>query len=279
MWLGTDTTPKKVDMKIVLTFTVLLLLTIGCEKPVDRFATVDGKKVHILDRGTGEPTVVFLTGLICPLEHFYTVQSQISKETRTFSYDRSGLGLSEIIDTVRTYDHVANELEKILTSEGIKAPYVLVAHSYGGGLARQYYKQFPDKVAGFVFVDCANDEIFLDSLVQKRIISLDSFGPDSIATKGEAYEMNYERENIYWFKEDFKTELPVHLLVAAGERAGSEEMIKTKVNTYRHFDKQAPQMKIIYTEHSGHHIQRDQPELVVKSIKEIIDEVRQQSYR
>lgn len=254
-----------------------MLLTIGCEKPVDRFATVDGKKIHILDRGNGEPTVVFLTGIICPLEFFYTVQTQISKETQTFSYDRSGLGLSEIIDTVRTYDHVANELEKILTSEGIKAPFILVAHSYGGGLARQYYKQFPDKVAGFVFVDCANDEVFLDSLIQKGILSLDSFEPDSIATEGESYEMSYEKQNIYWFKEGFTTDLPVHVLVASGKRAGSDELVKTKVNTYRQFDRGAPQMKIIFTEQSGHHIQRDQPELVVKSIKEIINEVRQKS--
>jgi pimeloyl-ACP methyl ester carboxylesterase len=264
-------------MRNILALIVLLLLTIGCEKPVDRFATVDGKKVHIVDRGTGEPTVVFLTGIICPLEHFYTVQSQISKETRTFSYDRSGLGLSEIIDTVRTYDHVANELEKILSSEDIKAPYILVAHSYGGGLARQYYKQFPNKVAGFVFVDCANDEIYIDSLVQKHLYSLDQLEPDSIATKGEFYEMSYERQNIYWFKEDFVTDLPVHLLVASGKRAVPEEWISTKLNTYRQFSKGAPQMKIIYTEHSGHHIQREQPELVIKSIKEILNEVRQQT--
>lgn len=258
---------------------VMYFLTIGCEKSVDRFSIVDGKRVHILDRGTGEPTVVFLTGRICPLEHFYTVQSQISKETRTFSYDRSGLGLSEVIDTIRTYDHVATELDRILINEDIKAPYILVAHSYGGGIARQYYRQFPDKVAGFVFVDCANDEIFIDSLIQKGIISLDSFGPDSIATEGERYEMSYEKLNIYWFKEDFKTDLPVHLLVAAGERAGPDELVITKVNTYRQFNKGAPQMKIIYTDQSGHNIQKDQPELVTKSIREILGEVRQSSKR
>jgi pimeloyl-ACP methyl ester carboxylesterase len=262
-------------MKNLIIFLVSCCLILGCEKPVDRFAVVDGKRVHILDRGSGAPTVVFLTGIICPLEHFYTVQSQISKETRTFSYDRSGLGLSDILDTVRTYDHVANELEKVLVSEKIEPPYILVAHSYGGGVARQYYKQFPEKVGGFVFVDCANDEVFLDSLIQKGLLSLESLGPDSIATPGEAYEMSYEKQNIYWFKEDFTTDLPVHLLVASGNRAGSEEMVKTKVNTYRQFNKGAPQMKIIYTEHSGHPIQREQPELVVKSIKEVIAEVRQ----
>lgn len=266
-------------MKIVSVVLVSSWLILGCEKPVDRFATVDGKKVHILDRGTGEPTVVFLTGIICPLEHFYTVQSQISKVTRTFSYDRSGLGLSEIIDTVRTYDHVATELEKILRSEDIKAPYILVAHSYGGGLARQYYKQYPDKVAGFVFVDCANDEIYIDSLVQKGLYSLDQLGPDSIATQGEFYEMSYERQNIFWFKEAFTTDLPVHLLVASGPRAGSDEWISTKVNTYRQFSRGAPQMKIIYAKHSGHHIQREQPELVIKSIKEVLEEVRQEINR
>ena len=33
-------------------------------------------------------------------------------------------------------------------------------------------------------------------------------------------------------------------------------------------------MKIIFTEQSGHHIQRDQPEHVIKSITEVIDEVK-----
>lgn len=107
-----------------------------------------------------------------------------------------------------------------------------------------------------MFVDCANDEIYLDSLIQKRLISLDSFDPDSIATKGESYEMSYEKQNIYWFKEDFTTDLPVYLLIASGKKAGPDEWISTKVNTYRQFSRGAPQMKIIYTEHSGHHIQR-----------------------
>jgi pimeloyl-ACP methyl ester carboxylesterase len=113
------------------------------------------------------------------LEHFYTVQSQISKEASTFSYDRSGLGLSDILDTIRTYDHVANELNILLEHENINAPYILVAHSYGGGIAREFYNQFPEKVAGFVFVDTANDEVFFDSLFQKKIVSENAFGPDS----------------------------------------------------------------------------------------------------
>jgi pimeloyl-ACP methyl ester carboxylesterase len=258
-----------------LSIVLVVVCTTSCyEKPVDRFAEINGKKLHVLERGEGEPVVVFLTGRISPLEHLYTVQSQISKETKTFSYDRSGLGLSEILDTVRTYDHVANELNILIEHENIKAPFILVAHSYGGGIAREFYNQFPEKVAGFVFIDAANDEVFFDSLFQKKIISEDAFGPDSLATDGERYEMIYEKENIFWFKDDFTTQVPVHLLIASGRRAGSEELISTKVNTYKQFNKGAPQMRIIFTEHSGHNIQRDQPELVIKSIKELIEEVR-----
>lgn len=262
-------------MKYVLTVLILISVMSCSEKSADRFTEINEKKLHILERGEGGPTVVFLTGMICPLEHFYTVQSQISKETKTFSYDRSGLGLSEILDTVRTLDHVANELNTLLTYEAIKEPYILVAHSYGGDVARQFYKQFPDKVAGFVFVDCANDEVFFDSLFQKKLIPEDFPGEDSLATVGEQYELDYVKQNLLWFKEDFTTQLPVQLLVATGKRVGlSEEIMSIKANTYRQFNKGAPQMKIIFTEHSGHHIQRDQPELVIKSIKEVIDEVR-----
>ena len=261
-------------MKNVLVIIVLVLLTIGCEKPVDRFAIIDGKKVHILDRGAGGPSVVFLTGQICPLEFFYTVQSQISKRTRTFSYDRSGLGLSDIIDTVRTLDHVAKELNSLLEIEGIEPPYVLVGHSLGGLIAREFYNQYPERVAGFVFVDMANSEMFFDSLYQKRLISDDFFGPDSLATMGEWYEMSYTKQNVFWFKAEFKTDLPVHLLIASGPKAGSPAFVATKINTFKQFNRGAPQMKIIYTEFSGHHIQRDQPELVIKSINEIIDEIK-----
>jgi pimeloyl-ACP methyl ester carboxylesterase len=260
-------------MKYLLIATALIYAASCREKSPDRLVDIQGKKMHILERGQGEPAVVFLTGLICPLEHFYTVQTQVSKMTKTFSYDRSGLGLSDIVDSVRTFDHVANELRTLLDHENIKGPYILVAHSYGGGIARQFYKQFPEKVAGFVFVDCANDGIYLDSLVLKKIIPA-NLEPDSLATKGEAFERSYARHSMSSLNEVFTTELPVHLLVATGPRAGAPELISTKVNTYKEFKKGVPQMKIIYTKHSGHHIQRDQPELVVQSITAVIDEVR-----
>ncbi len=262
-------------MRYLLTALTLIYATSCCKKSEDRFVEISGKKLHLLERGEREPTVVFLTGMLCPLEFFYTVQSQISKETKTFSYDRSGLGLSEILDTVRTLDHVANELNSLLTHEDIKGPYILVAHSYGGNVARQFYIQFPDKVAGFVFVDCANNEIFFDSLFQKKLIPEDFPGKDSLATVGEQYELDYIKQNLLWFKEGFTTQLPVQLLVASGKKVGlSNEIMSIKVNTYKQFNKGAPQMKIIFTDKSGHHIQRDQPELVINSIKEVLKEVR-----
>lgn len=260
-------------MKYLLIGSVVIFTTVCCEKPVDRYVKIDGKRLHILERGEGGPTVVFLTGQICPLEHFYTVQSQISKETKTFSYDRSGLGLSDILDTVRTLDHAAIELNTLLVHEKIDPPYILVGHSLGGLIAREFYHQFPDKIAGFVFVDVGNYEVLFDSLYQKKLISDDHFGPDSLATKGEAYEMSYTKQNIFWFKEGFTTKLPVQLLVATGNKAGSSELIATKVNTFKQFNTGAPQMKIIYAENSGHHIQKDEPELVIKSIQEVIGEV------
>ena len=261
-------------MKYAVVASVVIFLAVSCEKPVDRYSTIQGKRLHILERGEGEPSVIFITGQNCPLEHFYTVQSQISKETKTSSYDRSGLGLSDIMDTVRTLDHAANELNTLLVHEKIKSPYILVGHSLGGLIAREFYHQFPDKVAGFVFVDVANYEVLFDSLIQKGLISDDFFGPDSLATKGEWYEMSYTKENVFWFKEPFATQLPVHLLVANGKGAGSAAFIDTKVNTFRMFNVGAPQMKTIYAEHSGHHIQRDQPELVINSIKKMLEEVR-----
>jgi len=47
------------------------------------------------------------------------------------------------------------EVHAVLKSAGIAGPYVLVGHSLGGVIARLYAVQYPDEVAGIVFVDHA----------------------------------------------------------------------------------------------------------------------------
>ena len=69
------------------------------------------------------------------------------------SYDRAGDGWSDIGPNPRTFRQIVYELHTLLERAGERAPFVLVGHSYGGWLVRQYQSTYPSEVAGMVLVE------------------------------------------------------------------------------------------------------------------------------
>jgi pimeloyl-ACP methyl ester carboxylesterase len=53
---------------------------------------------------------------------------------------------------------IVYELHTLLSRAGVPPPYVLVAHSMGGFLARLYTSTYPADVSGLVFVDASHEE-------------------------------------------------------------------------------------------------------------------------
>jgi len=90
-----------------LTAFSVMLFTLSCnEKPADRFVSIDGKSQHILELGSGEPVVVFVAGFGNDLSVYNRVQPEVSMITRTISYDRAGIGKSELSDSARTLERI-----------------------------------------------------------------------------------------------------------------------------------------------------------------------------
>jgi pimeloyl-ACP methyl ester carboxylesterase len=56
---------------------------------------------------------------------------------------------------------MVEEVRAVLTVGGVPGPYVLVAHSSSGILARLFADRYPEDVAGMVLVDSAHEEQFL----------------------------------------------------------------------------------------------------------------------
>src|SRR5262249_35094787 len=63
--------------------------------------------------------------------------------------------------TPRSMKQEAFELHLLLKKAGIKGPYVLVGHSLGGLVARIYAEQYPNEVAGVIFVDSTHEDTIL----------------------------------------------------------------------------------------------------------------------
>src|SRR5437660_4774496 len=102
--------------------------------------------------GTGSPAVVILGAAFS--FNWGLVQPEVAKFTQVCSYDHSGIGWSDEGPKDSCSLRV-NEVHTALKNARIKGPYVLVGHSLGGLVARVYARQYPDEVAGMVFVDHA----------------------------------------------------------------------------------------------------------------------------
>lgn len=123
----------------------------------------DGRRLHIRCKGdAGGPSVIFEAGLsqYTANSTYSTAQDAIAPFARVCTYDRAGLGWSDPAPAEWTYAGMVADLHRLLAAADIPGPYVVVAHSMGGLVARSYARTYPKDVAGLVLVDATSDRNF-----------------------------------------------------------------------------------------------------------------------
>jgi pimeloyl-ACP methyl ester carboxylesterase len=140
---------------------LFLLLALDIPAPTGRMVEAGGHRLHMNCSGKGAPTVVIETGLGDFSFDWILVQRRVETFARICTYDRGGYAWSEPGPLPRTFDQVNFELRKALTSIGEHGPYVLVGHSFGGGIVRQHALRHPTDVAGLVFVDIVAEHQYI----------------------------------------------------------------------------------------------------------------------
>ncbi|WP_214318240.1 alpha/beta fold hydrolase [Nonomuraea sediminis] len=112
--------------------------------------TRDGRRLHYVTSGAGEPVVVLEAGLGATRTEWALVTPIVATRTAVLAYDRAGLGLSEPDRARRDHVRMAGDLLDLLRETG---PCVLVGHSLGGALVERFARLHPERVAGLVLVD------------------------------------------------------------------------------------------------------------------------------
>lgn len=102
--------------------------------------------------------VIILPGLASSIKEWSAVIRGCSPFIRTLLYDRSGFGESDVSPYAPTAEQTALELDTMLNRANIEPPYILVCHSYGGIIAREFIDRRHEAVAGVVFVDANTEE-------------------------------------------------------------------------------------------------------------------------
>ncbi|KAH7420048.1 Alpha/Beta hydrolase protein [Cadophora sp. MPI-SDFR-AT-0126] len=116
------------------------------------------------DRIRGEPVVLIIQGLGSCASSWAAVIRFLQPYMRVVIYDRAGLGKSEPSRLRPNLSNIVRELEELLVVTRIVPPYFIVAHSWGGVLARHFIANSAlNYFSGLVLVD-ANHERTLQFL-------------------------------------------------------------------------------------------------------------------
>lgn len=123
--------------------------------PPGQLVDIGEHRLHLYCTGSdnGGPTVVMDAGLGGFWLDWSRVQPEVERFARVCTYDRAGMGWSDVGPLPRDARQIVNEWHTLMQKSGIPAPYVLVGHSIGGLHAQLYASQYPDEVAALVLVD------------------------------------------------------------------------------------------------------------------------------
>ncbi|MFY9619917.1 MAG: alpha/beta hydrolase [Pyrinomonadaceae bacterium] len=137
------------------------------QQPESRFAKLDGARVHYVSYGKGDDALVLIHGWTQSIDAAWRDQiPEFAKHYRVIALDLPGHGQSDKPQFskepvpkdqprkpfVYSMDHFARAVETVMRDAKVKRA-VLVGHSMGTPVARQFYRRYPEKTLAIIIVD------------------------------------------------------------------------------------------------------------------------------
>ncbi|HEX8265909.1 MAG TPA: alpha/beta hydrolase [Pyrinomonadaceae bacterium] len=143
-----------------LIFLALLLVSVptvlaSVQTPKSNWAKFGDNKIHYYDIGSSKQksALVFVHCWTCNND-FWRESMTAFPEMRVIAVDLIGHGKSDKPKTDYTMEYFAKSIEAVLKNAKVEKA-VLVGHSMGTPVVRQFYRLYPEKTAGLVVVDGA----------------------------------------------------------------------------------------------------------------------------
>jgi pimeloyl-ACP methyl ester carboxylesterase len=268
-----------------------------------------GRKMYLKCSGRGSPTVVLAGGLRASADDWDisdkskpTVFSEVKKFTRVCACDRPGTPVGEkpsrsdpVPQPTTAKDAVA-DLHALLSAAYEKGPYVLVGHSYGGLIVKLYASAFPKEVSGLVLIDALSEglqdaETPEQWAIQRKLIEGDV--RESVALYPALERIDVDRSfkqiraapplrsiPLVVLSADHPWGPQVPAMIAAGKLTPDTPPDFGYVTDVAQKEAQkrlatlVPGAKHITKTNSGHEIHKEQPQLVIDAIREVVEAAR-----
>jgi pimeloyl-ACP methyl ester carboxylesterase len=265
------------------------------DSSLPQFIDVGGRSLFITCSGIGKPTVVLEAGAGENHTTWELIQSAVSQFTHVCSYDRAGLGQSEYALRPRTAQDLVDDLRRLVIAAHIPGPYVLVGHSLGGMIVRLYTHQFPAEVVGVVLIDTPHPDQsrhFWAAVSNEVVQENKSVREWLVISQG--MDPRDHPEGIDWASSQVQVgaartlgSKPLVVLTHRAPEDGSvfldeqsdlpEDVAWSLERAWQ--DLQADLARLssnsthIIARKSGHYIHRDEPELVIEAIRQVVERV------
>ncbi len=271
---------KKMLFALATLVTVLTVNTSVLAQDKDALVDIKNGKLHAVLAGDGPYTVVFEAGFVSDLSVWRKVAPNIAKHAQILVYSRAGVGQSPARSQALNLSQHTEELHQLVSALEIKKPLILVGHSYGGWVVRQFASAYPKQVAGLVLVDPANEtlEIELKKIDAAKVAQdqqrLAKMAPPSAKADLDLVQAIFDQGKLP--NPAALPNVPMAILSSVQEFKNNPFFQETAVALQVKRDLHAKlangfsNASHIVTNRSGHHIQMDEPHLVINAIEQII---------
>ena len=157
---------------------VAIVLAVGAITHIYRVSQIDKRfpapgnmvdlgnhKIHVLTEGPKEgPAIVWFAGGHIGGLGFYQHHAALRDEVRSILIDRPGTGWSDAGPFPRTTAKQAEEVISVLQRSGEEGPFIFAGHSFGGLLAINVARRWPEKTAAVVMMDATPPDVIMYGL-------------------------------------------------------------------------------------------------------------------
>jgi pimeloyl-ACP methyl ester carboxylesterase len=125
------------------------------ETPIDRYASANGIRLHLLDHPGGDPPIVLLPGITANVHNFDgLIEAGLAPRFRVVGLDLRGRGLSDKPAQGYSIAEHAADVIGVLDALGLDRV-VLGGHSFGALLTAYIAARHPERVSHTILIDIA----------------------------------------------------------------------------------------------------------------------------